>query len=154
MIGCSIHNSQVCKYPALGRRECCARNSLILDACGMTGCFRILGQASISFLCQQPVMVLWQIQVRYIHAPASAVEIHVSEIIYFSGLARYYVLGPQNVMCGAVQCSISIGPRVFRCSPRSENQYASRLCPFYANTSNGIVAGPSMTSTSTRLSAG
>jgi len=98
-------------------------------------------------------MVLWQIQVRYIHAPVSSVEIHVSEIIYFSGLARYYVLGPQNLMCGAIQCSMPLGPRVFRCSPRSGNQYASRLCPFYANTSNGIVAGPSMTSTSMRSSA-
>ena len=37
--------------------------------------------------------------------------------------------------------------------PRSGNQYASQFCSFHANTSDGIVAGPSKASTSTRSSA-
>jgi len=44
-------------------------------------------------------------------------------------------------------------PRVFRCPPRSGNQYTSQLCPFYTNTSDGIVAGPRMASTYIRSSA-
>jgi len=47
----------------------------------------------------------------------------------------------------------AVEPRVFRCSPRSGDQYTSQLCPFYTNTSDGIVAGPRMASTYMRSSA-
>ena len=48
-----------------------------------------------------------------------------------------------NVVRGAVRCSRPVESRVFRCSPRSENQHISQLCHFYTNTSDDIVAGSS-----------
>jgi len=47
----------------------------------------------------------------------------------------------------------AVEPQVFRCSPRSGNQYTSQLCPFYTSTSDGLVAGPRMASTYMGLSA-
>ena len=100
------------------------------------GCFRIWGQAWISFYANNQRWYYGRSRyATFMHRSAQLRSMFLKSCLRTGKILLCW--DAENLMCGVVQCSRSVEPRVFRCSPRSETQYASRLlCPFYINTND------------------